>query len=111
MAENKFIDKCDGEIGCNVFMTNDTNLSYSSAVKLAISQWYSEESRFNYEKKGEYSESTQHFLQLVCDYSKELGTAIAQSENTLVVFCAYNPSVYTETGRNNDVWWPQGVRY
>lgn len=104
MAKSNNANIASDDFSVNVFTSNDTTISDSRAVTLAINNWYKEGLKYNYDNP-EFSEYTQHFTQIVWNESQELGTAITRCENELVFTCVYKPS-----GNHRNTF-PQNVNY
>lgn len=57
MADSNFMRHNNAPFSENIYMFSDTRISDSAAVIRAISQWYNEKSKYNYNHPG-YSIST-----------------------------------------------------
>lgn len=88
MAKSNSMRHSNGKYGENIYMSSDTKMSDSDAVKQATSMWYNEISKYNY--NSGFSPSTGHFTQIVWKDSKRLGFGVARSSKGVYVCASYD---------------------
>lgn len=80
----------NAKYGENIYMTTNTKITDSEAVKRATKSWYDEQAKYNY-RLAAFASSTGHFTQVVWKASKNLGIGVARSNKGVYVCANYNP--------------------
>lgn len=90
MARDNDFNHSDSDDGENIYVDYNTKLTDSEAVIAATKDWYSEVSKYNY-NKPRYSDDTGHFTQVVWKNTKNMGIGVGRSKDAVYVCANYAP--------------------